>query len=65
MSTNNINLSTKKNNEQKEFVFAVVAIFFAVLFLVTLFYVKYSNVNSTIDSEQKQQESISSVVYKR
>ena len=65
MSTNNINLSTKKNNEQKEFVFAVVAIFFAVLFLVTLFYVKYSNENSTIDSEQKQQESISSVVYKR
>ena len=65
MSTNNINLSKKKNNEQKEYVFAVAAIFFAVLFLVTLFYVKYSNENSTIDSEQKQQESISSVVYKR
>tara|TARA_B110000240_G_scaffold18121_1_gene18486 strand:- start:398 stop:595 length:198 start_codon:yes stop_codon:yes gene_type:complete len=65
MSTNNINLSMKKNNEQKEYVFAVAAIFFAVLFLVTLFYVKYSNENSTIDSEQKQQESISSVVYKR
>ena len=65
MSTNNINLSTKKNNDQKEYVFAVAAIFFAVLFLVTLFYVKYSNENSTIDSEQKQQESISSVVYKR
>jgi NADH:ubiquinone oxidoreductase subunit 6 (subunit J) len=65
MSTNNINLSTKKNNEQKEYVLAVAAIFFAVLFLVTLFYVKYSNENSTIDSEQKQQESISSVVYKR
>ena len=61
----NINLSKKKNNEQKEYVFAVAAIFFAVLFLVTLFYVKYSNENSTIDSEQKQQESISSVVYKR
>ena len=65
MSTNNINLSTKKNNEQKEFVFAVVAIFFAVLFLVTLFYVKYSNVNSTIDSEQKQQEAVNSVVNNR
>jgi preprotein translocase subunit SecG len=71
MSTNNINLSTKKNNDQKEYVFAVAAIFFAVLFLVTLFYVKYSNVNSTIDSkqqqqqQQQQQESISAVVHKR
>ena len=55
----------KKNNEQKEFVFAVAAIFFSIIFLITLFYVKYSNENSTIDSEQKQQESISSVVYKR
>ena len=65
MSTNNINLSMKKNNDQKEYVFAVAAILFAVLFLVTLFYVKYSNVNSTIDSKQKQQESISVVVHKR
>jgi cell division protein FtsX len=55
----------KKNNDQKEYVFAVAAILFAVLFLVTLFYVKYSNVNSTIDSKQKQQESISAVVHKR
>ena len=61
MSTNNINLSMKKNNDQKEYVFAVAAIFFAVLFLVTLFYVKYSNVNSTINSKQKQQEAISAV----
>jgi phosphotransferase system glucose/maltose/N-acetylglucosamine-specific IIC component len=65
MSTNNINLSMKKNNDQKEYVFAVAAIFFAVLFLVTLFYVKYSNVNSTIDSEQKQQEAVNSVVNNR
>ena len=63
MSTNNINLSMKKNNEQKEYVFAVAAILFAVLFLVTLFYANYSNVNSTIDSKHKQQEPISSVVY--
>jgi phosphotransferase system glucose/maltose/N-acetylglucosamine-specific IIC component len=59
MSTNNINLSMKKNNEQKEYVFAIAAIFFAVLFLITLFYFKYSNENSTIDSTQKQQEAIS------
>ena len=63
MSTNNINLSTKKNNEQKEYVFAVAAIFFAVLFLVTLFYFKYSKVNSAKDSkQQQQQESMNSVV---
>jgi heme/copper-type cytochrome/quinol oxidase subunit 2 len=62
MSTNNINLSTKKNNEQKEYVFAVAAIFFAVLFLVTLFYFKYSKVNSAKDSKQQQQESMNSVV---
>jgi hypothetical protein len=65
MSTNNIKLRMKKNNDQKEYVFAVAAILFAVLFLVTLFYVKYSNVNGTIDSKQKKQESISSVVHKR
>ena len=65
MATNNINLSMKKNNEQKEYVFAVAAIFFAVLFLVTLFYVKYSNVNSTIDSKQKQEKAVSDVVNKR
>ena len=65
MSTNNINLSMKKNNEQKEYVFAVAAILFAVLFLVTLFYVKYSNTNSILDSKQKQQEPISSVVHKQ
>jgi len=65
MSTNNINLSVKKNNAQKEYVFAVAAIFFAVLFLITLFYVKYSNANSTLDSQQKKQETLSSVVYKR
>jgi len=65
MPTNNINLSKKKNNEQKEYVFAVAAIFFAVLFLVTLFYVKFSNENSTIDSKQKQQEAFSSVGNKR
>ena len=64
MSTNNINLSMKKNNDQKEYVFAVAAIFFAVLFLVTLFYVKYSNVKNTRDSKQKQQEVISFVVPK-
>jgi len=65
MSTNNINLSMKKNNEQKEYVFAVAAILFAVLFLFTLFYANYSNANSTIDSKQKQQEPISSVLHKR
>ena len=59
MSTNNINLSMKKNNEQKEYVFAVAAIFFGVLFLITLFYFKYSNENKTIDSKEKQQEPIS------
>jgi phosphotransferase system glucose/maltose/N-acetylglucosamine-specific IIC component len=64
MSTNNINLSMKKNNDQKEYVFAVAAIFFAVLFLVTLFYVKYSNVKNARDSKQKQQEVISFVVHK-
>ena len=64
MSTNNINLSMKKNNEQKEYVFAVAAILFAVLFLITLFYVKYSNANSTLDSQQKKQETLSSVVRK-
>jgi len=64
MSTNNINLSMKKNNDQKEYVFAVAAIFFAVLFLVTLFYVKYSNANSTLDSQQNEQETLSSVVGK-
>lgn len=55
----------KKNNKQKEYVFAVAAILFAVLFLVTLFYVKYSNTNSILDSKQKQQEPISSVVHKQ
>ena len=65
MSTNNINLSSKKNIEQKEYVFAVAAIFFAVLFLVTLFYFKYSNVKNTRDSKQKQQEVNSFVVNKR
>jgi hypothetical protein len=62
MSTNNINLIMKKNNDQKEYVFAVAAIFFAVLFLATLFYFKYSKVNSTKDSKQQQQESMNSVV---
>ena len=65
MSTNNLNLSSKKNIEQKDYVFAVAAIFFAVLFLVTLFYFKYSNVKNTKDSKQKQQEVISFVVNKR
>jgi NADH:ubiquinone oxidoreductase subunit 6 (subunit J) len=64
MSTNNINLSVKKNNDQKEYVFAVAAIFFAVLFLVTLFYVKYSSANSNLDSQQKKQETLGSVVRK-
>jgi YbbR domain-containing protein len=55
----------KKNNEQKEYVFAIAAIFFAVLFLITLFYFKYSNENSTIDPKQKQQqEAISAVTIK-
>ncbi len=49
----------KKNNEQKEYAFAIAAICFAVLFLITLFYFKYSNENSIIDSKQKQQETIS------
>jgi len=49
----------KKNNEQKEYAFAIAAICFAVLFLITLFYFKYSNENSIIDSKQKQQEAIS------
>jgi ABC-type sugar transport system permease subunit len=49
----------KKNNEQKEYAFAIAAIFFAVLFLISLFYFKYSNENSTIDSTQKQLSSIS------
>tara|TARA_B100000809_G_scaffold221500_1_gene229829 strand:- start:316 stop:513 length:198 start_codon:yes stop_codon:yes gene_type:complete len=65
MSTNNINLNMKNNNEQKEYVFAVAAIFCGVLFLVTLFYAKYSNQNNTIDSKEKKQEAISSVVHKR
>ena len=65
MSANNINLSTKKNNEQKEYVFAVAAIFFAVLFLVTLFYSKYSNENSSINSTPKQQKAISAAPNKR
>jgi YbbR domain-containing protein len=56
----------KKNNEQKEYVFAIAAIFFAVLFLITLFYFKYSNENSTIDPKQKQQqEAISAATIKR
>tara|TARA_B100000795_G_scaffold262559_1_gene240626 strand:- start:555 stop:734 length:180 start_codon:yes stop_codon:yes gene_type:complete len=59
MSINNINLSMKKNNEQKEFVFAIAAIFISVIFLVTLFYVKYSNENNTIVSKETQQEAIS------
>mgnify|MGYP006102821481 FL=1 len=59
MSINNINLSMKKNNEQKEFVFAIAAIFISVIFLVTLFYVKYSNENNTIVSKETQQETIS------
>jgi preprotein translocase subunit SecG len=55
----------KKNNEQKEYVFAIAAIFFAVLFLITLFYFKYSNENSTIDQKQKQQqEAISAATIK-
>jgi len=49
----------KKNNEQKEFVFAIAAIFISVIFLVTLFYVKYSNENNTIVSKETQQEAIS------
>jgi heme/copper-type cytochrome/quinol oxidase subunit 2 len=65
MFTNNINLSMKKSNEQKEYIFAVAAIFLGVLFLITLFYVKYSNENNTIDSKQKQQEPTSAVVHKR
>jgi uncharacterized membrane protein YvbJ len=62
MSTNNINLSMKKNIEQKEFVFAVAAIFFAVIFLITLFYFKYSNENNIKYSSEKQQKAISHVV---
>ena len=34
----------KKNNKQNEFIFAVVAIILTIVFLVTLFYVKSSNV---------------------
>jgi heme/copper-type cytochrome/quinol oxidase subunit 2 len=48
-----------KNNKQKEFVFAVAAIFLSVIFLITLFYVKYSDENNTIDPKEKQQEVIS------
>jgi uncharacterized membrane protein len=59
MSTNNIISSMKKNNEQKEFVFAVAAIFFSIIFLITLFYVKYSNENNKIDLKEKQSEVIS------
>jgi hypothetical protein len=55
----------KKNNEQKEYVFAIAAISFAVLFLITLFYFKYSNENSTIDSKQKQQEAVSAAAIER
>jgi NADH:ubiquinone oxidoreductase subunit 6 (subunit J) len=65
MSTNNINVSMKKSNEQKEFVFAVSAIFLSVIFLITLFYVKYSNEKNTIDSKEKQQEPISYVTPKQ
>lgn len=49
----------KKNNEQKEFVFAVAAIFFSIIFLITLFYVKYSNENNKLDLKEKQSEVIS------
>jgi uncharacterized membrane protein len=51
----------KKNNEQQEFVFAVAAIFLSIIFLITLFYVKYSNENNTIEMKEKQQEVISFV----
>jgi hypothetical protein len=54
----------KKNNEQKEFVFAVAAIFFSIIFLITLFYVKYSNENNTIDLKKKQQE-VNSYVFSK
>jgi len=54
----------KKNKEQKEFVFAVVAIFLAVIFLVTLFYVKYANENNAIHTKEKQQEAVSNVAIK-
>jgi uncharacterized membrane protein YvbJ len=61
MSTNNINLSTRKKYEQKEFVFAIAALFFAVIFLITLFYFKYSNENNIKYSSEKQQKAISYV----
>jgi|TARA_B110000114_G_C14858808_1_gene303880 uncharacterized protein (UPF0333 family) len=64
MSTNNIISSMKKNNKQKEFVFAVAAIFLAIIFLITLFYVKYSSENNTLDSKEKQPEVISYVTSK-
>jgi|TARA_B110000091_G_scaffold192476_1_gene216925 heme/copper-type cytochrome/quinol oxidase subunit 2 len=54
----------KKNNKQKEFVFAVAAIFLAIIFLITLFYVKYSSENNTLDSKEKQPEVISYVTSK-
>ena len=54
----------KKNNKQKEFVFAVAAIFLAIIFLITLFYVKYSNENNKIDLKEKQSEVISYVTPK-
>jgi heme/copper-type cytochrome/quinol oxidase subunit 2 len=56
MSTYNIISSMKKKNEQKEFVFAIAAIFLGIIFLITLFYIKYSNENNTIDLKEKQQK---------
>ncbi|EAR12536.1 hypothetical protein PI23P_07920 [Polaribacter irgensii 23-P] len=65
MFTSNTNSSVKKNKDQKEYAFAVAALFFGVLFLITLFYIKYSNANSTLESKQKEQEVHRSAVRKQ
>ena len=65
MSANNINLNMKRSNKQKEYLFALAAIFLSIIFLITLFYVKYSNKNNIIDAKEKQQEPIGYVAPKQ
>ena len=48
----------KKSKEQKEYIFAVTAIILSVIFLVILFYVKSSNADSNIDSNEGQKDVI-------
>jgi hypothetical protein len=52
--------STAKNMAATAKTYSFCSLFFFILKFI-LFYVKYSNVNSTINSKQKQQEAISAV----